>query len=104
VKDMKKMTELLKQERCLYEAIKNNAPHFKDKLSRSLINFLYDQGCFKPNKYNRFDGNNDREFLLEMFNKRNTKEISEGQKRKIKALIHNSIREFLSNKYEETNG
>ena len=35
------MVKTLTEERSLYEAIRDNSPHFKDKLSRNLIIFLY---------------------------------------------------------------
>jgi hypothetical protein len=41
IKDMSRMVKTLTEERSLYEAIRDNSPHFKDKLSRNLIIFLY---------------------------------------------------------------
>ena len=56
---------------------------------------LYEEGAFAPNKYNRYDGTNDYQFMLDMFNKRNKSEITEQQHRKIRGLIAYSIKPFL---------
>lgn len=95
------MVKTLTEERSLYEAIRDNSPHFKDKLSRNLIIFLYQQGCFKPNGYNNFNPSEDKDFLLKMFNKKGY--ITYNQKAKIKALIYGPIKEYLFDKYEMHN-
>lgn len=51
--------------------------------SKKLLYALYEEGAFAPNKYNRYDGTNDYQFMLDMFNKRNKSEITEQQHRKI---------------------
>ena len=56
---------------------------------------MYEEGAFAPNKYNRYDGTNDYQFMLDMFNKRNKSEITEQQHRKIRGLIAYSIKPFL---------
>ncbi|WP_041139529.1 hypothetical protein [Beduini massiliensis] len=61
--------------------------------SRKLLRYLYDEGVFKPTQYNKFNGENDYEFLLDMFNKRS--EPSERQEAKIRAIIVSSIRPYL---------
>ena len=54
--------------------------------SKKLLYALYEEGAFAPNKYNRYDGTNDYQFMLDMFNKRNKSEITEQQQ---KALTNN---------------
>ena len=63
--------------------------------SKKLLYALYEEGAFAPNKYNRYDGTNDYQFMLDMFNKRNKSEITEQQHRKIRGLIAYSIKPFL---------
>ena len=63
--------------------------------SKKLLYALYEEGAFAPNKYNRDDGTNDYQFMLDMFNKRNKSEITEQQHRKIRGLIAYSIKPFL---------
>lgn len=63
--------------------------------SKKLLYALYEEGAFVPNKYNRYDGTNDYQFMLDMFNRRNKSEIIEPQHRKIRGLIAYSIKPFL---------
>ena len=63
--------------------------------SKKLLYALYEEGAFAPNKYNRYDGTNNYQFMLDMFNKRNKSEITEQQHRKIRGLIAYSIKPFL---------
>lgn len=73
------------------ERIELNSKFFTKKL----IYALYKEGAFVPNKYNRYDGTNDYQFILDMFNKRNKSKITEAQKRKIRGLIAYTIKPFL---------
>ena len=66
--------------------------------SRKLLFNLYKEGAFKPNRFNDFDGKNDYEFLLKMFNKRDKSSITSKQKGKITAVLLNSIKPFLEAK------
>lgn len=75
--------------------------HFVNS-TESWIYFTYKTktGTFNNNgkvlhKYNRYDGTNDYQFMLDMFNKRNKSEITEQQHRKIRGLIAYSIKPFL---------
>lgn len=81
----------------LFHAIQNNIyiTLSTDFFSRKLLEYLYTQGVFQGNTFNNFCGKNDYEFLLKMFNKRNKNSITEAQKKKIKAIIVNSIRPYL---------
>ena len=63
--------------------------------SRKLLDYLYEKNVFMPNNYNGFDGYNDYEFLLKIFNKVNKADISEAQHRKTTAIIMNSILPYL---------
>ncbi len=62
--------------------------------SRKLLMYLYEEGAFPGTSYNDFDGRNDYQFLLDMFNKRK-ESISSAQQRKINAIMVNSILPFL---------
>ena len=79
----------------LFHAVKaNNFITFNSEyFSRKLLKYIFDQGAFPPNKYNNFNGNNDYNFMLRMFNKRG--EPSEKQLRKIRAIIMTSIKPYL---------
>lgn len=61
--------------------------------SRRLYAFLYEKGAFPPNRYNDYDGRNDYEFMVKMFNKRT--EPTEGQRRKMNVLLNKSIFPWL---------
>ena len=68
--------------------------------SRKLLRWLYDQGAFDT-PYNQYDGEEDYEFMLKMFNKRDKSTISVKQDKKIKAILLNSIKPFLQKTLEE---
>lgn len=68
-----------------------------DFFSRKLLLALYNEGAFNT-EYNSYDGEQDYEFMVKMFNKRNKNSISSAQNKKIKAIIINSIRPFLKQK------
>ena len=63
--------------------------------SKKLLLALYEEGAFAPNQYNGYDGKNDYQFMLDMYNKRNKSNITEQQHRKIRGLIAYSIKPFL---------
>lgn len=63
--------------------------------SRKLLGYLYDEGVFQANSYNRYNPEVDFEFLLKIFNKRDKDSITPAQERKIIAIIMGSIRPFL---------
>lgn len=70
--------------------------------SRKLLEYLYENNVFIPNNYNDFDGYNDLEFLLKMFNKVNKADISDAQHRKTTAIIMNSILPYLRKRLKNT--
>lgn len=84
----------------LYRAIRNQEMiELSSKyFSKKLLLALYEDGAFKPSAYNNFDGYNDYEFLLDMFNKRNKLNISDRQQAKIRGLIAYSIKPYLSSR------
>lgn len=77
----------------MHRYISDNSQKFKLEFIKAYA--LYEEGAFAPNKYNRYDGTNDYQFMLDMFNKRNKSEITEQQHRKIRGLIAYSIKPFL---------
>lgn len=80
----------------LYHAIEENqfitlTPEF---FSRKVLRALYEQGAL-DSYYNNFDGTQDYDFLIKMFNKRDRDSVTYAQNQKIKAIIVGSIRPFL---------
>jgi hypothetical protein len=67
----------------------------REYFSRKLLGYLYEEGAFHANSYNRYNPEVDFEFLLKMFNKRDKDSITPAQERKITAIIMGSIRPFL---------
>lgn len=61
--------------------------------SRKLLKFFLEEDVFKETRYNNFDPENDYEFMLQMFNRRN--EPSEKQQSKINAIIMGSIIPYI---------
>lgn len=68
--------------------------------SRKILLSLYEDGAFQKTEYNKYNEYNDYEFLLRMFNKRNKENMTEGQRRKISAIILNEIKPFLKQELE----
>ena len=68
--------------------------------SRKLLRWLYEEGAFDT-EYNDYDGEDDYEFMLKMFNKRDKDSISLKQDKKIKALLLNAIKPFLQDRLAE---
>lgn len=64
--------------------------------SRKLLKWLYENGAFNSD-YNNYDGKEDYEFMLKMFNKRDKGSITMNQDKKIKAVLLKSIKPFLQN-------
>lgn len=79
-----------------YERIELTSEYF----SKKLLQYLYEKEVFKGNVYNDFDGYNDYDFLLKMFNKRDKDDITEKQQRKVTAIIMNSILPYLKEKLQ----
>jgi hypothetical protein len=64
-----------------------------DFFSRKLLRHLFEEGAFRPNEYNEFDGEVDYQFMLQMFNMHN--DPSPAQQKKIRAVIVASIIPYL---------
>lgn len=86
----------------LLHAVEQNAylEPSSDLFSRKLLKALYDRGAFVPNKYNNYNGKNDFEFMVKMFNKHDKSNITNLQERKIKAILLNSIKPYLQKELE----
>lgn len=69
--------------------------------SRKLLRFMLEDGAFIETEFNRYNGENDYDFMLKMFNKRTVPTYK--QDAKIKAIIMNSIRPYLMDKLEGKN-
>lgn len=91
--------ELIKAEFELLHAVeKNKFISLKGGLfSRKLLEKLYKEGAFNT-EYNNYKGLDDYNFMLDMFNKRNSPTIN--QSKKIDAIILKSIIPHLKSKLE----
>lgn len=65
--------------------------------TRKVIRALYEDGAF-DSQYNNFDGEDDYDFFLKMFNKRDKSSITPRQHKEIRAIIVASIRPYLEDK------
>lgn len=77
-----------------HERIELNTKYF----SKKLLEKLFKENVFNPNQYNHYNGQNDYEFLLKMFRKKDKSSISDAQRKKITAIIMNSILPYLKRK------
>lgn len=98
-RDLRDETTLMESQFKLLHAVENGRylSLSPELFSRKLLRWLYDEGAFDTN-YNQYDGKEDYEFMLKMFNKRNKDSISDRQDKKIKAILLNSVRPFLQNR------
>ena len=58
-----------------------------DFFTRNMLEDLWYRDVFTPDQWNGGDGDNDYEFLRDMFNKRDKASITIGQRKKITALL-----------------
>lgn len=81
----------------LLRAVRNNdrIELSSQYFSKKLLLALFEEGAFRPTQYNQFDGRNDYQFMLDMFNKRVKSNITLAQRRKISAIIGYSIKPYL---------
>lgn len=91
----------------LLEALRSKGPDSLKDLnskyfSRRLFAFLYEKGAFPDNQYNGFNGADDRDFMIKMFNKRG--EPTEKQKLKIYMILKNGILLWLTLFEDELTG
>lgn len=84
----------------LYHAIEENEyiELSSELFSRNLLAHLNQEKVF-DSAYNSYNGNKDYEFILKMFNKRNTP--TKNQVKKIRAIIINQIKPYLSDQLKK---
>lgn len=101
-KDLRDETALIEEQFRLLHAVELNRylSLSTEFFSRKLLKWLFEEGAFDTS-YNQYDGAEDYEFMLKMFNKRDKDAISIKQDRKIKAIIMNSIKPFLQERLKE---
>lgn len=101
-KDLKDETGLIEEQFRLLHAVESNKylSLSAEFFSRKLLRWLFEKGAFDTS-YNQFDGEEDYEFMLKMFNKRDKDAITIRQDKKIKAIIMNSIKPFLQERLAE---
>ena len=63
--------------------------------SRALLEHFFYQGVFQPNQWNGNDAENDYEFMVDMFNKRDKNSLSRKQNAKIYMLLKNAVLPFV---------
>lgn len=66
-----------------------------DYFTRAILEYLFVNDAFPPNHWNGNDGENDYEFLLKMFNKRDKDAITDPQNRKVYMLLQRKIIPFV---------
>ena len=95
-KDLREKTTLMEAQFKLLHAVEKNQflTLSTDLFTRRLLLWLYEEGAFNS-KYNNFNGEVDYNFMLKMFNKRNKDDITVAQRKKIAAILLNSIKPFL---------
>lgn len=95
-RDLREVTSLIEDQFRLFHAVEEGRflSLNTELFSRKLLKWLYEEGAFNT-EYNGYDGENDYEFMLKMFNKRDKNSITTNQDRKIKAILLNSVRPFL---------
>lgn len=99
---MREVTSLIESQFKLLHAVEEGRylSLSAELFSRKLLRWLYDEGAFNT-AYNGYDGEEDYEFMLKMFNKRDKASISINQDKKIKAILLNSIKPFLQERLSE---
>lgn len=80
----------------LYHAVQNEEFIALDNeiFSRKLIKYLYEQGAFETNNLS-FPAIKNYQFILNMFNKKNKKDITKGERRRISAIILNAVKPYV---------
>ncbi|MHA7177956.1 hypothetical protein ACX80D_15025 [Arthrobacter sp. Sr24] len=63
--------------------------------SRAVLKWLLDEGAFPADQWNYGNGENDYQFLLDMFNKRNKDELSRKQEAKIYQMLKYKVVPFV---------
>lgn len=63
--------------------------------TRAMLDYLYEEGAFTADDYNKGKVERDYEFLLKMFNKRNKDNITAGQQKMIRGLLWYKVRPFI---------
>lgn len=93
--DLNEVTSINEKLFKLFHAVHNNEFLTLNSryFSKKLLMYLFDQGAFISNKYNDFNGENDFNFMIKMFNKRT--EPTDKQSRKIRAIIVGSLKPYL---------
>lgn len=100
--DLRDATSLIESQFKLLHAVEEGRylSLSSELFSRKLLRWLYEEGAFDT-EYNDYDGEDDYEFMLKMFNKRDKDSISLKQDKKIKALLLNAIKPFLQDRLAE---
>lgn len=101
-RDLREVTTLIESQFKLLHAVESGRylTLSTELFSRKLLRWLYEEGAFDT-EYNHYDGEGDYEFMLKMFNKRDKDSISYNQDKKIKAILLNSVKPFLSERLAE---
>lgn len=101
-RDLRDATSLIESQFKLLHAVEEGRylSLSSELFSRKLLRWLYEEGAFDT-EYNHYDGEDDYEFMLKMFNKRDKDSISVNQDKKIKAILLSSVKPFLQERLAE---
>lgn len=94
--DLNEQTSITEKLFKLYHAVGNNQflSLSTDLFSRKLLQYLYKERAFYLEN-GKNDEDENYEFLLQMFNKKDKNSITSGQRRKITAILLNNIKPFV---------
>lgn len=94
--DLNEQTSITEKLFKLYHAVGNNQflSLSTDLFSRKLLQYLYKERAFYLEN-GKYDEDENYEFLLQMFNKKDKNSITSGQRRKITAILLNNIKPFV---------
>jgi hypothetical protein len=99
--DLNEQISICEQMFKLLNAVKNKEFITLDYFSRKLLLYLFEQGAFQSTAFNKFNGKNDYEFMVDMFNRR--RKPTEAQAKKIRGIIFCSLIPFLQKQVHKTN-
>ena len=94
--DLNEQTSITEKLFKLYHAVGNNQflSLSTDLFNRKLLQYLYKERAFYLEN-GKYGEDENYEFLLQMFNKRDKNSITSGQRRKIVAILLNNIKPFV---------
>lgn len=95
--DLDRNVDLLTGLHTLRKAIveRRDTPLTSEYFSRAMLEDFFFRDVFTPDQWNHDDGENDYNFLVKMFNKRDKDSITTGQHNKIYMLLQHKVFPFV---------